>query len=205
VLVDAGGQVRLLDFGIAKLLQGDSAVETELTRESGRAAQTVIEEVRRQFKANPGIMQGTSDPDYGTCVDIVTKSALKAMVVPGLLAVASPVAVGMLFRLFADPNDAFPVGTVSVAAARSPSNVAPHMPQNLCGKVYGCPHSAHCRDGGADTASTIRIVSGEVICARGFSAGRVAASSSRGNEALPCSSRRSSSTASSRFSGGLVK
>jgi K(+)-stimulated pyrophosphate-energized sodium pump len=82
----------------------------------GRAAQTVIEEVRRQFKANPGIMQGTSDPDYGTCVDIVTKSALKAMVVPGLLAVASPVAVGMVFRLFADPNDAFPVGTVAVAA-----------------------------------------------------------------------------------------
>ncbi|HXI40510.1 MAG TPA: sodium-translocating pyrophosphatase [Bryobacteraceae bacterium] len=82
----------------------------------GRAAQTVIEEVRRQFKANPGIMQGTSDPDYGTCVDIVTKSALKAMVVPGLLAVVSPVAVGMLFRLFADPNDAFPVGAVAVAA-----------------------------------------------------------------------------------------
>ena len=82
----------------------------------GRAAQTVIEEVRRQFKANPGIMQGTSDPDYGTCVDIVTKSALKAMVVPGVLAVASPVAVGMVFRLFADPNDAFPVGTVAVAA-----------------------------------------------------------------------------------------
>src|SRR5437867_5797863 len=82
----------------------------------GRAAQTVIEEVRRQFKTNPGIMQGTSDPDYGTCVDIVTKSALKAMVVPGVLAVASPVAVGMVFRLFADPNDAFPVGTVGVAA-----------------------------------------------------------------------------------------
>ncbi len=82
----------------------------------GRAAQTVIEEVRRQFKANPGIMQGTSDPDYGTCVDIVTKSALKAMVVPGVLAVASPVAVGMIFRMFADPNDAFPVGAVSVAA-----------------------------------------------------------------------------------------
>jgi len=82
----------------------------------GRAAQTVIEEVRRQFKANPGIMQGTADPDYGTCVDIVTKSALKAMVVPGVLAVASPVAVGVVFRLFADPNDAFPVGAVSVAS-----------------------------------------------------------------------------------------
>ena len=82
----------------------------------GHAAQTVIEEVRRQFKANPGIMQGTADPDYGTCVDIVTKSALKTMVVPGVLAVASPVAVGVIFRLFADPNDAFPVGAVSVAA-----------------------------------------------------------------------------------------
>jgi K(+)-stimulated pyrophosphate-energized sodium pump len=82
----------------------------------GRAAQTVIEEVRRQFKADPGIMKGTSDPDYGACVDIVTKSALKAMVVPGLLAVAGPVAVGVFFRLFADPFDAFPIGTVSVAA-----------------------------------------------------------------------------------------
>src|SRR5579859_41957 len=82
----------------------------------GRAAQTVIEEVRRQFKANPGIMQGTSDPDYTRCVDIVTRSALKEMIVPGVLAVASPVAVGMIFRLFADPNDAFPVGAVSVAA-----------------------------------------------------------------------------------------
>src|SRR5437016_3593624 len=82
----------------------------------GRTAQTVIEEVRRPFKANPGIMLGTSDPDYGTCVDIVTKSALKAMVVPGVLAVASPVAVGVIFRFFADPNDAFPVGAISVAA-----------------------------------------------------------------------------------------
>jgi K(+)-stimulated pyrophosphate-energized sodium pump len=82
----------------------------------GRAAQTVIEEVRRQFKENPGIMKGTSDPDYGTCVDIVTKSALKAMVVPGLLAVASPVAVGVFFRMFADPFEAFPIGTVTVAA-----------------------------------------------------------------------------------------
>src|SRR5713101_348337 len=82
----------------------------------GRAAQTVIEEVRRQFRANPAIMQGTADPDYGACVDIVTKSALKTMVVPGLLAVAGPVAVGVVFRLFADPNDAFPVGAVAVAA-----------------------------------------------------------------------------------------
>ncbi|MGH9658609.1 MAG: sodium-translocating pyrophosphatase [Bryobacteraceae bacterium] len=81
----------------------------------GRAAQTIIEEVRRQFRANPGIMQGTSDPDYGACVDIVTIAALKEMVVPGLLAVASPVVVGMVFRNFSSgPGD--PIGAVSVAA-----------------------------------------------------------------------------------------
>ena len=75
----------------------------------GRSAQIVIEEVRRQFKANPGIMQGTSDPDYGVCVDIVTRSALKEMVVPGLLAVASPVVVGVIFKQFH-------VGATAVAA-----------------------------------------------------------------------------------------
>ncbi len=69
-------------------------------RAVGKAAQTVIEEVRRQFKANPGIMEGTSDPDYGTCVDIVTRGALKAMVLPGLLPIVGPVAVGLIFRSF---------------------------------------------------------------------------------------------------------
>jgi K(+)-stimulated pyrophosphate-energized sodium pump len=82
----------------------------------GRAAQTVIQEVRRQFKQDPGIMQGTSDPDYGTCVDIVTISALKAMVVPGLLAAASPVAVGLIFRNFESAKAGPPMGTVAVAA-----------------------------------------------------------------------------------------
>ena len=70
----------------------------------GKAAQTVIQEVRRQFRENPGIMAGTSKPDYGQCVDIVTKGALKAMVGPGLLAVLVPVGVGFIFRLFA-PSD----------------------------------------------------------------------------------------------------
>jgi len=82
----------------------------------GRTAQTVIEEVRRQFRTNPGIMLRTADPDYGACVDIVTQSALKAMIVPGLLAVVSPIAVGVLFRQFSDPSDAFPLGAVAVAA-----------------------------------------------------------------------------------------
>ncbi|HOK46747.1 MAG TPA: sodium/proton-translocating pyrophosphatase, partial [Bryobacteraceae bacterium] len=82
----------------------------------GKAAETVIEEVRRQFKANPGIMQGTSDPDYGTCVDIVTRGALKAMVLPGILPVVGPVAVGLIFRSFGVTADHLPVGAVSVAA-----------------------------------------------------------------------------------------
>jgi K(+)-stimulated pyrophosphate-energized sodium pump len=85
-------------------------------RAVGKAAQTVIEEVRRQFKANPGIMAGTSDPDYGTCVDIVTKGALKAMVLPGILPVVSPVLVGLIFRNFSTAHDTTPVGASSVAA-----------------------------------------------------------------------------------------
>jgi K(+)-stimulated pyrophosphate-energized sodium pump len=67
-------------------------------RAVGKAAYYVINEVRRQFKENPGILQGTSKPDYGKCVDIVTVGALKEMVLPGLLAVGMPIAVGMIFR-----------------------------------------------------------------------------------------------------------
>lgn len=81
----------------------------------GKAAYSVIEEVRRQFHSNPGIMAGTSKPDYGQCVDIVTKGALKAMVVPGLLAVVVPVAVGFVFRYFATPEDPT-IGAECVAA-----------------------------------------------------------------------------------------
>ncbi|HTZ89072.1 MAG TPA: sodium-translocating pyrophosphatase [Alloacidobacterium sp.] len=66
----------------------------------GRAAQTVIQDVHQQFKENPGIMEGTSLPDYGRCVHIVTGAALKEMVLPGVLAVAMPLAVGVIFRHF---------------------------------------------------------------------------------------------------------
>ncbi|MBF0567967.1 sodium-translocating pyrophosphatase [Candidatus Magnetominusculus dajiuhuensis] len=67
-------------------------------RAVGKAAYYVIWDVRDQFKENPGILAGTSKPDYGRCVDIVTKGALKEMVVPGLVAVLSPIAVGVLFK-----------------------------------------------------------------------------------------------------------
>ena len=62
----------------------------------GNAAFDMIEEVRRQFKEKPGIMQGTEKPDYAKCVDISTTASLKQMIVPGLLAVLSPLAIGLL-------------------------------------------------------------------------------------------------------------
>ncbi len=68
----------------------------------GRTAQYVIEDVRAQFKENPGIMLGTSKPDYGRCVSIVTAAALREMVLPGMLVVCMPLAVGLIFRNFGD-------------------------------------------------------------------------------------------------------
>ena len=70
-------------------------------RAVGNAAQGMIQEVRRQFKANPLIMQGKADPDYSTCVDISTRAALRQMVVPGLLVVCSPILVGVILGPYA--------------------------------------------------------------------------------------------------------
>jgi K(+)-stimulated pyrophosphate-energized sodium pump len=64
----------------------------------GKAAYAIINNVREQFKMNPGIMAGSSKPDYGQCVDIATRAALREMVAPGLLAVGMPIAVGLIFR-----------------------------------------------------------------------------------------------------------
>jgi K(+)-stimulated pyrophosphate-energized sodium pump len=69
------------------------------------AAQSVIEEVRRQFRERPGIMLYTEKPDYAACVDIVTKGALRAMVLPGALVVSFPIIVGVLFKYLGAPGE----------------------------------------------------------------------------------------------------
>lgn len=63
----------------------------------GRAAQKMVDEVRRQFKSIPGIMEGTSEPDYARCVEISTKGAQREMMTPSLLALLIPVVVGVVF------------------------------------------------------------------------------------------------------------
>ena len=62
----------------------------------GRAAQGIVEEVRRQFREIPGLMEGTATPDSARCVDISTRSALREMILPGVMAVVAPIATGFI-------------------------------------------------------------------------------------------------------------
>jgi K(+)-stimulated pyrophosphate-energized sodium pump len=81
-------------------------------RAVGKAAHKMINEVRRQFKEMPGIMDWTQKPDYATCVDIATKGALKEMVLPGMLPVVVPVAFGVLMSLIGYDNAPQAVGAL---------------------------------------------------------------------------------------------
>jgi K(+)-stimulated pyrophosphate-energized sodium pump len=78
-------------------------------RAVGNAASYVIDEVRRQFRERPGILHGTERPDYARCVDIVTRGALRQMVLPAMIAVGVPIGVGLFFRMLG-------VGAEAVAA-----------------------------------------------------------------------------------------
>lgn len=90
-ILDARVVIGLLIGGMLPFLFSAFTMESV-----SKAAYSMIEEVRRQFREMPGIMKGTQKPDYASCVTISTKSALKEMILPGLLAVLSPIIVGLL-------------------------------------------------------------------------------------------------------------
>jgi len=85
---------------------------------TGKTAYQMVDEARRQFRENPGIIEGKAKPDYVRCVDIGTKNALKQMIPPGLLAIASPIAVGLLLGKYA--LGAMLLGGLSMSSLLSP-------------------------------------------------------------------------------------
>jgi K(+)-stimulated pyrophosphate-energized sodium pump len=96
-------------------------------RAVGKTASKIIEEVRRQFRANPQIMEGTAKPDYARAVDITARAGLRSMVAPGLLVVGMPVVVGVLLNLVPGYDAAMSIGAFLMVGTISGILVASFM------------------------------------------------------------------------------
>jgi K(+)-stimulated pyrophosphate-energized sodium pump len=108
-------------FSIAFLLLGicfPYLIASLVIGSTARTALKMVDEVRRQFAGIKGLMEGTATPDYAACVDIATRNALREMVLPGLLSIVIPIAVGMLFGAWA--LGALLIGAVASAALLGP-------------------------------------------------------------------------------------
>ncbi|MBL8694650.1 MAG: sodium-translocating pyrophosphatase [Planctomycetes bacterium] len=103
----------------------------------GRAAKDVITAVREEFKSKPGILKGTEKPDYGRCVDIVTQGALRQMVLPGVIAVAAPVLVGLVFKQIGVISGQKAIGAEAVAGFLMVATIAGILMANFLNNAGG--------------------------------------------------------------------
>lgn len=117
----------------------------------GKTAQSIIQNVRDQFKSKPGILLGTDKPNYGECVDIVTKSALREMVKPGLLVVLMPVAVGVIFKFLYNTK---------LSDATGPDVVAAML---LVGTVVGVLMALFLNNGGGAWDNAKKYIEGQPV------------------------------------------
>ncbi|MCL4543228.1 MAG: sodium-translocating pyrophosphatase [Chloroflexi bacterium] len=128
-------------------------------RAVGRAAQTMISEVRRQMREIPGIMEGKARPDYKRCVDISTRGALREMVLPGALAIGTPIVVGLVFRAEAEAAFLMVATMVGIIMANVMNNGGGAWDNAKkfieAGKLFDASGKVHGKGSAAHTAAVI--------------------------------------------------